>query len=190
MVRGLDVEKHYLDIKRIILGRVRPHRFGLDPDDVVQQVYHQNLHKNKRKHPFEPDGYLRGRGRMSTYVWQVAISTCLNMSNASKRNPLSKHNRFTNGEVDDEFRMIVQVSGISIPKEVSIFGEIDTWIRARFGYADMRRVVQVGRLLRIGRNMKQISGVLNIPPSQVKKAKVRFEELCRLWKIERENEDK
>jgi len=112
------------------------------------------------------------------------------MSNASKRNPLSKHNRFTNGEVDDEFRMIVQVSGISIPKEVSIFGEIDTWIRARFGYADMRRVVQVGRLLRIGRNMKQISGVLNIPPSQVKKAKVRFEELCRLWKIERENEDK
>ena len=177
---GLDVEKYHLDIKRIVMGRLQPGRYGLDPEDVVQQVCAQILHKNQGNSPFDPDGVNKGRGGVSTYIFLVGKSTIVNMANRNNRSPLSDHKRLSLPDEESEERVLTNVT--AEPAAATSIKALDDWIIAEYGsYSAARDVVQVGRHLLRGRDMKNISRILGLSRTAVKICKTTYTELAREW---------
>lgn len=79
---GVDIEKHSEDIKLIFYKRQAQSmiREGLDPEEVLHEVYKGILIRNKGKCPFDPD-----KSALSTYVVLVMDCVIMNIVNKHRK---------------------------------------------------------------------------------------------------------
>jgi hypothetical protein len=79
---GVDIEKHSEDIKLIFYKRQAQSmiREGLDPEEVLHEVYKGILIRNKGKCPFDPD-----KSALSTYVVLVMDCVIMNIINKHRK---------------------------------------------------------------------------------------------------------
>lgn len=76
---GLDLALYAIDVRRIFRKHFvhRCHGAGLEPDEVLQEVYLKILRANQGKHPYDPARSSRGR-----YIYLCCQSVARNMRQA------------------------------------------------------------------------------------------------------------
>lgn len=83
---GLDLADHrvYLVVRRVYLRRWSAvvARAGLDPDDVLQDIYRSILTRNAGEHPFRARDGMEG---VSNYAWMVCRSVSSNAIARARR---------------------------------------------------------------------------------------------------------
>lgn len=92
-VLGIDVAKHHDDIRKIFLKHFaqRLTNKGIDPFDVLQEVYRGILIRNKGKCPFDPE-----KSALSTYV--MMVSSCVTANYYKKDSKTRERETY----IDDE----------------------------------------------------------------------------------------
>lgn len=91
---GIDVQKHKEDIKLIFYKRQASNitKEGLDPEDVLQEVYKGILIRNKGNCPYDPR-----KSALSTYIVMVMDCIIMNIVNKHRRDK----ERFEFGSEED-----------------------------------------------------------------------------------------
>lgn len=91
---GVDIEKHSQDIKLIFYKRQANsmRKEGLDPEEVLSEVYKGILIRNKGKCPYDPE-----KSALSTYIVLVMDCVIMNLLNKHKK----ERDRFIVGAEED-----------------------------------------------------------------------------------------
>lgn len=84
---GVDLDRYHEDVARILRWRFadRIRAAGLEFDDVLQAVYRSILTRNKGKNPYNPE-----RGAVTTYIYRVCWSVCVNEWDKQRRRRLKE----------------------------------------------------------------------------------------------------
>lgn len=91
---GIDVDLHREDIKKLFYKRQGQKllKSGVDPEELLQEVFKGILIRNKGACPFDPE-----KSAMSTYI--VMVVDCISMNYMEKHNRTNE--RFVYGQEDD-----------------------------------------------------------------------------------------
>lgn len=88
--RGIDLGRYAEDVRKIFFAHFNKQveAAGLDPEDVLQEVYIGLMARNRGKNPWNP--HMRGGRCRGSYIYLVTSSVVKNVwrRDASKQRPL------------------------------------------------------------------------------------------------------
>jgi len=150
---GIDVEEKKEDIRLLFYKRQAPSilKAGLDPEDILQEVYKGLLIRNQGKCPYDPE-----KSAFSTYV--VMVMNCIVMNVLNKHRKESE--RFMTGRDDDVACSYNAVSYSEDPSESMFLDEVrssfkDDLLKVYDSLMEGLKQSQIGR--RFGWEVRKVS---------------------------------
>jgi hypothetical protein len=182
---GVDLEGRYIEVRKLLMAgfgsKIR--QAGLDPDDVLQEVYKGLLVRNDGRCPFDEDIASFGH-----YVHMVC--RCI-LDNYLRRTGRWKYREVLGIRVlDDGGLKCVDVGEANLPSEAKPGGSegvdfcvdrLQTWIRAEDPTERGRVAAEVVPLLYAGHTRKAMGVKLGMKPQAVTRIVSHVRGLARRW---------